>query len=89
MCHNIIEPGEQGEPVYDAAGNAGRGIHLLAEYLRLYIYEDVAEHAAKGSRHGAHEDCRPHGEAEREGLLDADDDKQCQPDGVEQQESLV
>lgn len=77
------------QPVDNTAGDAGRGVNVLAEEEGLFVDEDVAQDAAEGTGNHTHNVGNPKRIIAGEGFLDANHREERQAQGIEDEQHSV
>ena len=81
VFHPARPQGQEKHPT----GDAGRSVDLLPENERHLIAERIAQHSTKDRRDGAHHYGNHRREPHRQGLVEPQDGKQPDADGVEKE----
>ena len=85
---HIVAAAHHHYPIDQRSGQTGGGIDILAEYQRLLVDKNVAQHASECACDYTHNSAYPHGIARVETFLDTDHAEKCQTDAVKEKQQF-
>ena len=83
------DPHLQASVINKASKHACQCINIFSEDQGYLVNQDIADHTAESPRNCPHHNSHPHRKPECQRLLDTDHTEQSQPDGIENEESIV